>query len=91
MIDDEERYRFGKTKLFFRAGQVAYMEKLRGERLRDCGIIIQKHVKGFLYREKQKKRTKMLADVQGVSSGCEPRLGGVKSVEFLWLVGQYTG
>jgi myosin-5 len=52
LISDEERYRFGKTKLFFRAGQVAYMEKLRGERLRDCGIMIQKHVKGFLYRKR---------------------------------------
>ena len=58
LIDDEERYRFGKTKLFFRAGQVAYMEKLRGERLRDCGIIIQKHVKGFLYRDARYAHTK---------------------------------
>ena len=47
LIPDEDKYQFGKTKLFFRAGQVAYMEKLRSEKLRDCGIMIQKHVKGI--------------------------------------------
>ena len=46
LISDEDKYQFGKTKLFFRAGQVAYMEKLRSEKLRDCVIVIQKHVKG---------------------------------------------
>ncbi len=55
MINDEDKYRFGKTKLFFRAGQVAYMEKLRSERLRDCGIMIQKHVKGWLYRKRYRE------------------------------------
>ncbi len=55
LITDEDKYRFGNTKLFFRAGQVAYMEKLRSERLRDCGIMIQKHVKGWLYRKQYKK------------------------------------
>ena len=43
---DEDKYQFGKTKLFFRAGQVAFMEKMRAGKLRDCGIMIQKHVKG---------------------------------------------
>jgi len=55
VISDEDKYRFGKTKLFFRAGQVAYMEKLRSERLRDCGIMIQKHVKGWLYRKRYQR------------------------------------
>uniref|UniRef100_A0A0K2VG83 Myosin 5 [Tribolium castaneum] n=1 Tax=Lepeophtheirus salmonis TaxID=72036 RepID=A0A0K2VG83_LEPSM len=51
-IGDEDKYRFGKSKLFFRAGQVAYMEKLRSEKLMACGIMIQKHVKGWLARKK---------------------------------------
>lgn len=55
LINDEDKYRFGKSKLFFRAGQVAYMEKLRSEKLRECGIMIQKHVKGWLYRKKYRK------------------------------------
>ena len=48
LIQDEDKYQFGKTKLFFRAGQVAFMEKMRAGKLRDCGIMIQKHVKGMI-------------------------------------------
>lgn len=56
LIQDDDKYQFGKNKLFFRAGQVAYMEKLRAEKLRDCGIMIQKHVKGWLYRKRFLKK-----------------------------------
>ena len=69
LIDDEDKYRFGKTKLFFRAGQVAYMEKLRSERLRDCGVMIQKHVKGFLYRKKYQKVRGATMTIQRWSRG----------------------
>ncbi|KAK7889650.1 hypothetical protein WMY93_025210 [Mugilogobius chulae] len=34
LIPDPDQYRFGKTKVFFRAGQVALLERLRSERLR---------------------------------------------------------
>ena len=49
---DEDKYKFGRTKLFFRAGQVAYMEKLRAERLRLCCIKMQAQVRGFVARKK---------------------------------------
>ena len=52
LITDPDKYQFGKNKLFFRAGQVAYMEKLRSDKLRACGIMIQKNVKMWLYRKK---------------------------------------
>ena len=29
---------------------MAYLEKLRSERLRYCGVLIQKHVRGWLAR-----------------------------------------
>ena len=51
-MQDTDKFQFGKTKIFFRAGQVAYLEKLRGDKLRACGIMIQKHVKGWIYRKK---------------------------------------
>lgn len=69
LINDEDKYRFGKSKLFFRAGQVAYMEKLRSERLRDCGVMIQKHVKGFLYRKKYQKIRGATMTIQRWSRG----------------------
>uniref|UniRef100_A0A665VYM4 Myosin VC n=1 Tax=Echeneis naucrates TaxID=173247 RepID=A0A665VYM4_ECHNA len=43
---------FGRTKIFFRAGQVAYLEKLRLDRLRGACVTIQKHVRGWSRRRK---------------------------------------
>ena len=49
---DTNLYRIGQSKIFFRAGQVAYLEKLRSDKLQACGIMIQKHVKMWIYRKK---------------------------------------
>ena len=38
LIKDQTKYQFGKTKIFFQAGQVAYLEKLRSEKLKSCGV-----------------------------------------------------
>ncbi|XP_035272460.1 unconventional myosin-Vc [Anguilla anguilla] len=50
LIQDCNQYKFGRTKIFFRAGQVAYLEKLRSDRLRGACITIQKHVRGWRQR-----------------------------------------
>ncbi|XP_068711585.1 unconventional myosin-Va-like isoform X2 [Montipora foliosa] len=42
-IKDPDKFQMGKTKIFFRAGQVAYLEKLRADKLRDSCIMIQKN------------------------------------------------
>uniref|UniRef100_A0A8C5FMN5 Myosin VC n=1 Tax=Gadus morhua TaxID=8049 RepID=A0A8C5FMN5_GADMO len=47
---DSNQYKFGRTKIFFRAGQVAYLEKLRLDRLRGACVILQKHVRGWSQR-----------------------------------------
>ncbi|KAG8505333.1 Unconventional myosin-Vc [Galemys pyrenaicus] len=52
LIQDSNQYQFGKTKIFFRAGQVAYLEKLRLDKLRQGCIVIQKHIRGWLQRKK---------------------------------------
>ncbi|KAL1782074.1 unconventional myosin-Vc isoform X1 [Sigmodon hispidus] len=52
LIQDSNQYQFGRTKIFFRAGQVAYLEKLRLDKLRQGCIVIQKHVRGWLQRRK---------------------------------------
>uniref|UniRef100_A0AAQ5YCS6 Myosin VC n=1 Tax=Amphiprion ocellaris TaxID=80972 RepID=A0AAQ5YCS6_AMPOC len=46
------QYKFGRTKIFFRAGQVAYLEKLRLDRLRGACVTIQKHVRGWSQRRR---------------------------------------
>uniref|UniRef100_A0A7M4FZU1 Myosin VC n=1 Tax=Crocodylus porosus TaxID=8502 RepID=A0A7M4FZU1_CROPO len=52
LIQDPNQYQFGRTKIFFRAGQVAYLEKLRSDKLRQACIMIQKNVRGWLQRKK---------------------------------------
>lgn len=69
LIQDRDKYQFGKTKIFFRAGQVAYLEKLRSERLRYCGVLIQKRVRGWLARRRYMKIKKMVHLVQTYGRG----------------------
>ncbi|KAM6936964.1 unconventional myosin-Vc [Xenentodon cancila] len=52
LIQDPNQYKFGRTKIFFRAGQVAYLEKLRLDRLRAACVTIQKHVRAWRQRRK---------------------------------------
>ncbi|XP_075998597.1 unconventional myosin-Vc isoform X2 [Genypterus blacodes] len=52
LIQDSNQYKFGRTKIFFRAGQVAYLEKLRLDRLRGACVTIQKRVRGWSQRRK---------------------------------------
>ncbi|KAG8145014.1 hypothetical protein E2320_013397, partial [Naja naja] len=51
LILDKDKYQFGKTKIFFRAGQVAYLEKIRADKLRAACIRIQKTIRGWLMRK----------------------------------------
>lgn len=50
LITDPDQYCFGKTKVFFRAGQVALLEKLRAERLHVAAVIMQSRIRGWLAR-----------------------------------------
>ncbi|KAG7269502.1 hypothetical protein CRUP_014744, partial [Coryphaenoides rupestris] len=47
---DPAHYCFGRTKVFFRAGRVALLERLRAERLRAAGVLIQSWARGWLAR-----------------------------------------
>ncbi|CAL3965931.1 unnamed protein product [Diplocarpon coronariae] len=47
-----DKYQLGLTKIFFRAGMLAFLENLRTNRLNDCAIMIQKNLKANYYRRK---------------------------------------
>jgi len=68
-IKDDDKYQFGKTKIFFRAGEVAYLEKLRADRLRHCCIIIQKQVRAFICRKKYLRKVKAVQCIQRWARG----------------------
>ncbi|XP_039747644.1 unconventional myosin-Va [Pararge aegeria] len=50
-----DKYQFGASKIFFRAGQVAYLEKLRADVQRLCCVRVQSCVRGFLARRRYKR------------------------------------
>ena len=47
---EENDYRIGNTKVFFRAGVLGSLEDLRDERLTKIMSLFQAHVRGYLMR-----------------------------------------
>ena len=48
---------------------MAYLEKLRADKLRACGIMIQKHVRGWLMKNKYQKLRQAALGVQRYGRG----------------------
>ncbi|KAK7895777.1 hypothetical protein WMY93_021102 [Mugilogobius chulae] len=69
LIKEPDMFQFGKTKIFFRAGQVAYLEKLRADKFRAACIKIQKTVRGWLQRLRYKKIRKAAILLQKYGRG----------------------
>uniref|UniRef100_F6YFT5 Myosin VA n=1 Tax=Monodelphis domestica TaxID=13616 RepID=F6YFT5_MONDO len=73
LILDKDKYQFGKTKIFFRAGQVAYLEKIRADKLRAACIRIQKTIRGWLLRKKYLRMKKAAITIQRYVRGYQAR------------------
>ncbi|XP_041816149.1 unconventional myosin-Vb isoform X1 [Chelmon rostratus] len=69
LIKEPDMFQFGKTKIFFRAGQVAYLEKLRADKFRSACIMIQKTVRGWLQRVRYRKIRKSAITLQRYGRG----------------------
>ncbi|KAI8847709.1 P-loop containing nucleoside triphosphate hydrolase protein [Chytridium lagenaria] len=54
-IQNVDKYQVGLTKIFFRAGQLAFLEKRRSEKLRECVVTIQKNIRRVIYQKRYKK------------------------------------
>ncbi|XP_054476726.1 unconventional myosin-Va isoform X2 [Anoplopoma fimbria] len=73
LVQDQDKYQFGKTKIFFRAGQVAYLEKLRAEKLRVACIRIQKTIRCWLVRKKYLRKRSAAITIQRFTRGYQAR------------------
>ncbi|XP_071206363.1 unconventional myosin-Vb-like isoform X2 [Salvelinus alpinus] len=69
LVKDPDKFQFGKTKIFFRAGQVAYLEKLRADKFRSACIKIQKTVRRWLQMARYKKIRKSAITLQRFGRG----------------------
>ncbi|KAJ8340438.1 hypothetical protein SKAU_G00350710 [Synaphobranchus kaupii] len=73
LVQDKDKYQFGKTKIFFRAGQVAYLEKLRADKLRAACIRIQKTIRCWLERKKYLRMRNAAITIQRRVRGYQAR------------------
>ncbi|XP_008287954.1 unconventional myosin-Va-like [Stegastes partitus] len=73
LIKDQEKYQFGKNKIFFRAGQVAYLEKLRSDKLRMACVRIQKTIRCWLARKKYLRMRESAITIQKHVRGHQAR------------------
>ncbi|KAJ2896227.1 Myosin type-2 heavy chain 1, partial [Coemansia aciculifera] len=67
--DDRGRFQVGLTKVFFRAGMLALIEKLRVERLNQAATAIQRLVRGSQQRIKWKRLRKATLRIQRSARG----------------------
>nr|XP_020447984.1 unconventional myosin-Va isoform X5 [Monopterus albus] len=73
LVQDQDKYQFGKTKIFFRAGQVAYLEKLRADKLRAACIRIQKTIRCWLARKRYLRQRSAAITIQRFTRGYQAR------------------
>ncbi|XP_050522189.1 unconventional myosin-Va isoform X2 [Daktulosphaira vitifoliae] len=68
-IQSEDNYKYGNTKIFFRAGQVAYLERKRGDKRKDCSITIQKTWRSYICQKKYKQIQRSVLLIQRYGRG----------------------
>ncbi|XP_067293105.1 unconventional myosin-Va isoform X3 [Pseudorasbora parva] len=73
LVQNKDKYQFGKTKIFFRAGQVAYLEKLRADKLRTACIQIQKTIRCWVARKKYLRIRQAAITLQRYTRGHQAR------------------
>ena len=62
-----DKYQLGLTKIFFRAGMLAFLENLRTSRLNECAIMIQKNLRAKYYRRKYLEARASIIALQSLS------------------------
>ncbi|KKY29241.1 hypothetical protein UCRPC4_g00031 [Phaeomoniella chlamydospora] len=65
----QDKYQLGLTKIFFRAGMLAFLENLRTSRLNACAIMIQKNLKAKYYRRRYLEAKESIQQVQAMVRG----------------------
>lgn len=77
-IQDEDKYRFGNTQIFFRAGQVAYMEQVRANLRKKYITIVQSVVRRFIKRRRYLKLQGIIFGIQRHARGYMARMRAQK-------------
>jgi myosin V len=70
----QDKYQLGLTKIFFRAGMLAFLENLRASRLNECAIMIQKNLRANYCRKRYLEARLSILTFQALSRGFSARL-----------------
>uniref|UniRef100_A0A8C4R4P1 Methyl-CpG binding domain protein 3b n=1 Tax=Eptatretus burgeri TaxID=7764 RepID=A0A8C4R4P1_EPTBU len=73
LIKKPDRFQFGKTKILFRAGEVAFLERLRSECLNAACVTVQRHVRGWLQRRRYINLRRVTINLQCLIRGKRAR------------------
>uniref|UniRef100_UPI00358FA582 unconventional myosin-Va-like isoform X1 n=1 Tax=Myxine glutinosa TaxID=7769 RepID=UPI00358FA582 len=73
LIKKPDRFQFGKTKILFRAGEVAFLERLRSEHLNAACVTVQRHVRGWLQRRRYIHLRRVTINLQCLIRGKQAR------------------
>ncbi|KAI8905199.1 P-loop containing nucleoside triphosphate hydrolase protein [Gorgonomyces haynaldii] len=73
-IKGEDKFQIGIRKIFFRAGQLAYLEKLRSEKFTAIITFIQKNARRAYYAKKYRKMRTAAVKIQSLWRGKSARL-----------------
>ncbi|KAI9741850.1 MAG: Myosin type-2 heavy chain 1 [Cirrosporium novae-zelandiae] len=68
-----DKYQLGLTKIFFRAGMLAFLENLRTSRLNESAIMIQKNLRAKYYRRKYLEARESIVVFQSLYRGAIAR------------------
>ena len=69
-----DKYQLGLTKIFFRAGMLAFLENLRTTRLNECATMIQKNLRCKYYRRKYLEARSSILMLQAWTRGYQARI-----------------
>lgn len=67
--DGTDKYQMGLTKIFFRAGMLAFLENKRTARLHDAAVMIQKNLRAKYYRRIYAEMRAAIVSVQSLARG----------------------
>ena len=71
--DASDKYQLGLTKIFFRAGMLAFLEGLRTARLNEAAIMIQKNLRAKYYRRRYLEALDSIRAFQSLARGVMAR------------------
>ncbi|TKX25890.1 myosin-like protein [Elsinoe australis] len=90
--DGTDKYQLGLTKIFFRAGMLAFLEGMRTTRLNDAATMIQKNLRAKYYRKRYLETIHSILQVQSLFRGViarkqaeeARRVKGATTIQRVW-------